>query len=57
VGGGGRYRLKLSADGFNMLNEATIQGYASGNLSLAGGTQPSSIVPPRVFRLGATINF
>jgi hypothetical protein len=55
--GTGKYRLKLSADGFNMLNQATIQGYASGNLSLAGGTQPSSIVPPRVFRLGATVNF
>ena len=53
----GKYRIKLTADGFNMLNEATIQGYVSGNQSLAGFTQPNSIVPPRVFRFGATLNF
>jgi hypothetical protein len=54
---GGKNRIKLTVDGFNMLNEATIQGYVSGNQSLAGFTQPDSIVPPRVFRFGATFNF
>ena len=54
---GGKNRIKLMVDGFNMLNEATIQGYVSGNKSLTGFTQPNSIVPPRVFRFGATFNF
>jgi hypothetical protein len=54
---GGKNRIKLMVDGFNMLNEATIQGYVSGNESLAGFTQPNSIVPPRVFRFGASLNF
>jgi hypothetical protein len=54
---GGKNRLKLMLDGFNMLNEDTITGYVSGNISTAGGTQPSQIVPPRVFRFGASIQF
>jgi len=54
---GGKNRLKLMADGFNMFNEATILSYASGNQSVAGYTQPASIVPPRVFRFGASIQF
>ena len=44
-------------DGFNLLNIATIQGYTSGNASLATSTQVSSVVPPRVFRFGAQISF
>ena len=40
-----------------MFNENTILGYASGNQSVAGFTQPSTIVPPRVFRFGASIQF
>ena len=44
-------------DGFNMFNENTIQGYVSNNQSNAGFTQPDSIVPPRVFRFGASLNF
>jgi hypothetical protein len=54
---GGKNRIKLMLDGFNILNEATIQGYVSGNKSLAGFTQPNNIVAPRVFRLGASLNF
>ena len=52
-----RHRLKVMVDGFNMLNEATILGYASNNQSRTGFTQPSNIVPPRVFRLGASLVF
>jgi hypothetical protein len=29
----------------------------SGNQSVAGFTQPSGIVPPRVFRFGASLQF
>jgi hypothetical protein len=54
---GGKNRVKLSLDGFNMLNVYTIQGYSSGNQSSASFTAPSSIVPPRVFRVGASVNF
>jgi hypothetical protein len=54
---GGKNRVKVMVDGFNMLNEATILGYASNNKSRSGFTQPSNIVPPRVFRLGASLNF
>ena len=54
---GGKTRLKLMADGFNMFNENTILGYNSNNQSNEGFTQPATIVPPRVFRFGATIQF
>jgi hypothetical protein len=54
---GGRNRVKVMVDGFNMLNEAIILGYASNNQSRSGFKEPSSIVPPRVFRLGASLNF
>ena len=53
----GKQRLKLMMDGFNMLNENTILGYNSNNQSLAGFKQPATIVQPRVFRFGATIQF
>ena len=54
---GGRYRIKAMFDGFNLLNVATIQGYTSGNASLATSTQVSSVIPPRVFRFGAQFSF
>ena len=44
-------------DGFNILNVNTIQGYSSNNLSNTNNTAPNSIIPPRVFRFGAQINF
>ena len=54
---GGKNRLKLMLDGFNMLNDNTITSYVSNNISTAGGTQPSQIVAPRVFRFGASLQF
>ena len=54
---GGKNRVKLMLDGFNLFNVNTITAYASGNQSVAGFTQPSTIVPPRVFRVGASLNF
>jgi hypothetical protein len=56
-GAGERYRLKVVLDAFNVLNTAEVQGYASNNISLAGAVQPNAIIPPRVFRVGATFNF
>jgi hypothetical protein len=54
---GGRNRLKLMLDGFNMFNSNEILSYVSSNQSVAGFTQPASIVPPRVFRFGASLAF
>jgi hypothetical protein len=54
---GGKNRLKLMLDGFNMLNTNNILSYVSNNRSNAGFTQPASIVPPRVFRFGASLQF
>jgi hypothetical protein len=54
---GGRNRLKLTLDGFNLFNVNTITSYVSNNQSVVGFTQPSAIVPPRVFRVGTAITF
>ncbi|HET7698406.1 MAG TPA: carboxypeptidase regulatory-like domain-containing protein [Vicinamibacterales bacterium] len=54
---GGKNRIKFMLDGFNVFNRNTIQGYSSNNRSLTTVTAPSSIIPPRVFRVGASVNF
>jgi len=54
---GGQNRIKVMLDGFNILNTAAVQGYSSNNVSLTTATRVSSIIPPRVFRVGAQINF
>jgi hypothetical protein len=56
-GGGERYRLKVMFDMFNILNTNTILDYSSDNLNRTAVTAPTQIVPPRVFRIGAMINF
>jgi hypothetical protein len=53
----GKNRIKLMLDGFNMFNVNTIQSYVSNNQSNTGYTQPATIVPPRVFRFGASVQF
>ena len=57
IRGGGSNQTLYLMDGFNMLNSNTIQSYNSDNRSLATYSQPASIVPPRVFRFGATVNY
>ena len=54
---GGRQRIKLILDAFNVFNINTITAFASGNISTAGFTQPSTIVSPRVFRIGTQLVF
>jgi len=62
---GGQNRVKLTLDGFNILNAAPVLGYSSNNLSLVGtASNPvipaeriNSILPPRIFRAGVTIWF
>jgi hypothetical protein len=54
---GGKYRLKVMFDAFNVFNINTITAFSSGNRSRVGFTQPSGLVPPRVFRIGGSINF
>jgi len=54
---GGKNRVKLMFDGFNLTNDNTIRSYVSDDLSSTNYTAPSAIVPPRVFRIGATFNF
>ena len=53
----GKTRVKLMFDGFNLFNENTILSYNSNNQSVSGFKEPASIVPPRVFRFGASLNF
>jgi hypothetical protein len=55
-GGGGR-QVKLMFDAFNVFNINTITNYSSDNSSLAGFTQPTAIIAPRVFRVGARLAF
>jgi hypothetical protein len=55
---GGKNRVKLSLDAFNIFNSNTIQSYVSNNLSqTANVVAPASITPPRVFRVGASLQF
>lgn len=55
---GGKYRIKLTADAFNLFNMNTIQAFSSNNLSTSSTyNSPLTIVPPRVFRFGASVNF
>ena len=62
---GGKNRLKLNLDAFNVLNVATTTNFAGSNLSvLPTATNPtaqwqqiSGIVPPRVIRVGASFGF
>jgi hypothetical protein len=57
IGGGERYRVKVMFDMFNVLNTNTILDYSSDNLNRTAFTAPTQILPPRVFRIGATFNF
>ena len=54
---GSSRQLKLMFDAFNVFNINTITNYSSGNRSLAGYTQPTAIIAPRVFRVGARLAF
>jgi hypothetical protein len=54
---GGKNRLKVMVDGFNILNVNTITGWASNNRSETDFNAPDSIVPPRVIRFGAQFGF
>jgi Carboxypeptidase regulatory-like domain len=54
---GGRQRIKLILDAFNVFNVNTITAYVSNNTSLVGATQPSTIISPRVFRVGTQFVF
>ncbi len=54
---GGRRRLKLMFDAFNVYNVNTVTAWVSNNRSNANFTAPNTIVPPRVFRFGAQVGF
>ncbi|HTL43068.1 MAG TPA: carboxypeptidase regulatory-like domain-containing protein [Vicinamibacterales bacterium] len=54
---GGKNRVKVMLDGFNMFNDNTVLAYGSPNITKIGYTQPTTIVAPRVFRLGLAVNF
>jgi hypothetical protein len=62
---GGRHRVKLMLDGFNVLNSNRVGGYSSSNISAQGSTSNpippsqriSNVLPPRVFRVGTTLWF
>jgi hypothetical protein len=50
---GGKNRVKLMLDTFNVFNVNTVTGFSSNNQSSTGFTQPNNILPPRVIRFGA----
>jgi hypothetical protein len=52
-----RYRLKVMFDLFNVLNDNSILSYGNNNINNANFDRIGTIVPPRVFRVGATLNF
>jgi hypothetical protein len=54
---GGKDRLKLMLDAFNIFNINTITSFGSDNNGDATFTSPNAIVPPRVFRVGLSIAF
>ena len=54
---GTKYQIKLILDAFNVFNVNTVTAFSSGNKSLAGYTQPTTIIAPRVFRIGTRIAF
>ena len=55
---GGRNRVKLMFDAFNIFNVNTVTSWVSNNMSSTGNfASPSAIVPPRVFRIGAQVVF
>ena len=62
---GGKDSVKVMLDAFNALNTNVpyynsgqgINPYVSSNLDSSGFTQLSSIVPPRVFRVGFGLTF
>jgi hypothetical protein len=54
---GGKNRLKVMVDAFNLFNINTITDWESDNRSEIDFTAPSRIVPPRVIRFGMTIGF
>jgi len=54
---GGKNRLKVMMDGFNVLNVNTITGWGSNNRSDDDFNAPDNIIPPRVIRFGAQFGF
>ena len=54
---GGKNRLKVMFDMFNVFNVNIITGYTSNTLSSSNFNAPNAIIPPRVFRVGAQIVF
>jgi hypothetical protein len=52
-----RYQIKLMFDAFNIFNINTITDYDDDNMSVVGFTQPTTIIAPRVFRVGTRITF
>jgi hypothetical protein len=55
--GGSSRSVKLMFDAFNIFNVNTITSFSSGNRSLGTYTQPTVIIAPRVFRVGARLAF
>ena len=54
---GGKNRLTLTLDAFNLFNVNTVTAYASNNVDSSLFKAAGAIVPPRVLRLGARITF
>ena len=55
---GGKNRVKVGMDIFNLTNDNTVLSYGGNNMSIpATFASPASLVPPRVFRFDLAVNF
>jgi hypothetical protein len=57
IGPGERYRLNFMVDLFNVFNINTVLNYSDDNINASTFNAPTSIVPPRVLRIGVRANF
>ena len=57
IGAAERYKLKFMVDLFNVFNINEVLSYSSNNVNSANFGAPSSIIPPRVLRVGVRANF
>jgi hypothetical protein len=54
---GGRNRVRLMFDAFNVFNINTATSYSSNTMGNTNFTSATAIIPPRVFRVGAQVAF
>jgi hypothetical protein len=54
---GGKQRVTLTLDCFNVMNANTVRSYSSSNMNSASFNAVTQIIAPRVFRAGVKVTF